>query len=259
MHLPDTDTISATNTGTVARVVAAAALVTGGLVHLQLYLDGYRSLPDPNLGRSFVLNGVASVLVAVALVARRDVVVRLAGLAVTVGTLGAFAMSRRGDGVFGLRESGLEPSPQALIALVVELVALVALAATFLPALGGGTALPRRAAAGLAVAFIAAAIGGAAFWANSPTASVSSATTPGNVTISGFAFEAPSVDVTIGSTITWTNADGFAHSVVASDATFESERLATGASFTHTFDAAGSFTYICGIHPSMTGTVVVTG
>ncbi len=259
MNLPDTEVTSARHSATVAQLVAAAALLVGGLVHLQLYLDGYRSLPDPNLGRSFVLNGVASVVVAAALVLRRDKLIRLAGLGIILGTLTAFTMSRRGDGVFGLRESGLEPSPQALIALAAELVALVALAATFLNGLGGTPALPRRAAAGLAVAFVATGIGGAMFWASSPTSAVAAATAPGNVTIADFAFDAPTVDVTTGSTLTWTNADGFAHSVVSSDGSFESERLATGASFTHTFDAAGSFTYICGIHPSMTGTVVVTG
>ena len=36
--------------GTAARLLAAAAILVGGLVHLQLYFDGYRSLPDPNLG-----------------------------------------------------------------------------------------------------------------------------------------------------------------------------------------------------------------
>jgi plastocyanin len=46
--------------------------------------------------------------------------------------------------------------------------------------------------------------------------------------------------------------------VDANDDSFVSESLGEGVSFTHTFDAAGTFAYICGIHPSMAGTVVVT-
>jgi len=49
--------------GTGLRLVAAVAILIGGLVHLQLYLDGYRDFPDANLGRSFLLNVVASVIV----------------------------------------------------------------------------------------------------------------------------------------------------------------------------------------------------
>jgi plastocyanin len=244
--------------GTTARLLAAAAVLVGGLVHLQLYFDGYRYLPDPNLGRSFIANGVASVIVAAALVWRRDAVVRLAGIGVALGTLGAFARSRTGSGIFGLRETGLEPSPQALIALVAELVAVALLAASFVPRVGAGTALPRRAAMAGVGAFLIAAVGLSAVWARADHTSVI-ATTPGNVTISDFSFQAPEITVTVGSTVTWTNTDAFAHSVVANDHSFESERLATGASFTSTFVAPGTFTYVCGIHPSMAGTVVVTG
>lgn len=256
--MPAADTSSQTS-GTAARLTAAAGVLVGGLVHLQLYFDGYRALPDANLGRSFVLNGVASIVVAAALVVRRDTLTRLAGIGLTVATLVGFALSRQGDGIFGLRENGLSPAPQALIALAAELVALAALAITFLPAVGGGTVLPRRVAAGLAGAIVLAGAGGAAFWAGSDTATIAVAATPGNVAIAGFAFDAPTITVAPGTEVSWTNADSFAHSVVARDDSFGSENLATGAAFTHTFDAPGTYAYICGIHPSMAGTVVVTG
>lgn len=254
-------TSSSETPGTAARLTAAGAVLVGGLVHLQLYFDGYRSLPDANLGRSFVLNGVASIVIAALLVMGRDALVRLAGLAVTISTLAAFVISRQGEGIFGLRENGLSPSPQALIALVAELIALGALAATFLPAVGGGTVLPLRAATALAGAVTLVGIGGAVLWANTatPAAAVDVADTPGSVAIAGFAFDGATTTVAVGSTITWTNADSFAHSVVARDDTFKSDNLATGATFAHTFDAAGTYAYICGIHPSMAGTVVVTG
>ena len=50
----------------VVRVVAALLVLGGGLVHLQLYNDGYKDFPNANLGRSFLLNVAASIA------ARRD-------------------------------------------------------------------------------------------------------------------------------------------------------------------------------------------
>lgn len=83
--------------------------------------------------------------------------------------------------------------------------------------------------------------------------------TPADVVIAGFAFTEQTVTVAAGATVTWTNTDEFAHSVKGAGGSFASEPLSTGDTFTHTFDAAGTFSYVCGIHPSMTGTVVVTG
>jgi plastocyanin len=62
----------------------------------------------------------------------------------------------------------------------------------------------------------------------------------------------------VGSTVTWSNQDSVTHTVDSSDDTFDSDSLGQGATFVHTFDTAGSFTYICGIHPSMAGTITVT-
>jgi plastocyanin len=244
--------------GTLARQVAATAIVVGGLVHLQLYLDGYRDLPDANLGRSFLANVAASVLIGLALLARPHALVRLAGLGVTVGTLAAFAKSRTGAGVFGLRESGLQPAPQAAIALVAEVLALVLLALTFVPTLGGGRPLAAKLLAPVAGAVVAATVVLGVLWARNPERPAVAAT-PGTVAIAGFAFDPAQLTVPVGTTLTWTNADSFAHTVTSRDAGFDSGSLANGASFSHTFDAAGTFTYVCAIHPSMTATVVVDG
>lgn len=243
---------------TVTRLSAAIALLVGGLVHFQLYFDGYRYIPDANLGRSFILNGVASVAVAAALVVRRDALLRLVGIGVAIGTLGAFALSRQGDGVFGLRETGLNPSPQALIALVAEIAAIAALAFSFLPKVGGGNDIDRRLSVPTAGIFVAVAIALCVMWNKDSDNAVTTSTEPGNVAISGFAFIDQQITVSAGSTITWTNADGPAHSVVAEDGSFISKSLGTGETFSNTFDTAGTYSYICGIHVSMTGTVVVS-
>ena len=245
--------------GTGARLVAAALVLVGGLVHLQLYFDGYRDIPDANLGRSFIANGVASIVVAIALVLRRDAIVRLAGIGVTIGTLGAFALSRTDRGVFGLVEEGLNPSPQAAIALFTELGALALLAITFIPAIGAGRRVAAPVGIVTAAAAVALSLGLAALWARSADSSapVEAAPDASGVAIVDFAFAPDVLTVPTGSTVTWSNADGFAHTVAATDASFVSDSLTTGATFQHTFDTAGTFTYLCGIHPSMAGTVIV--
>jgi plastocyanin len=77
------------------------------------------------------------------------------------------------------------------------------------------------------------------------------------VDIQDFAFGPQEIQVAVGDTVTWKNLDPFAHSVRAGDKTFGSDPLDQGATFSFTFAAAGSFAYVCGIHPSMSGTVVV--
>ncbi len=302
--------------GTAVRLGAALAVFVSGLIHLQLYFDGYRDFPDANLGRSFLLNAIVSVVVAIALVARNEVVVRLAAVALLIGTLVAFVLSRTDQGIFGFTESGLNPSPQAALALILEIVGLVLLAATFVPAVGPGGQLAVAPAAVLAGLAVVVAIGGAVLWAReedqtatstppttSPTTvpaatstvplattttsapagptttrsgatstdaptTVATTTTPPTtaapaaanvVSIADFAFDAPMLEVPVGTTVEWVNNDSFTHSVVAEDGSFQSEDLAPGDRFTFTFTTPGSFAYLCGIHPSMRGTIVVTG
>ncbi|AOS93610.2 amidase [Mycobacterium intracellulare subsp. chimaera] len=79
------------------------------------------------------------------------------------------------------------------------------------------------------------------------------------VTIDGFAFAPPNLTVPAGTTVTWTNRDEEPHTVAASDGSFHSPGMGTGATFAHTFSAPGTFDYVCSIHPMMRGTVVVTG
>jgi len=76
------------------------------------------------------------------------------------------------------------------------------------------------------------------------------------VTIKDFAFTPGMTTVASGTTVTWTNSDGAAHTVTFADGT-GSGRLATGATFSRTFDAPGTYTYVCSIHSSMKGEVVV--
>lgn len=237
------------------RIAAASALLVGGLVHLQLYFDGYRSIDK--IGPSFLLNAIASSVVAAVVAVRREWLVKLAGIGVAAGTLVAFVLSRRGDGLFNFREQGLAPSPQALVALVVEIGAIIALVASFAPSVEDRSE-QRPLALIVSVAMPAVAlIGLGAYWANHHD---SIAFAAGNgVQISDFSFAPHDLTVARGSTVVWTNRDAFDHSVVATDVSFHSDNIGQGQTFSHTFDTAGQFSFVCGIHPQMNGTVTVTG
>lgn len=78
------------------------------------------------------------------------------------------------------------------------------------------------------------------------------------VSIVDFAFDAQVIEIPVGTTVTWTNQDSAPHTTTANDGTWDSAVLEQGDSFSFTFDTAGTFDYICNIHPSMTGQVVVT-
>ena len=76
--------------------------------------------------------------------------------------------------------------------------------------------------------------------------------------IDNFAFAPAKLTVPAGSTVTWTNRDEEPHTVVANDASFHSPGMGSQATFSYTFPKAGTFDYVCSIHPFMHATVVVT-
>lgn len=77
------------------------------------------------------------------------------------------------------------------------------------------------------------------------------------VAIEDFEFSPPSVEVGIGTTVTWTNGGSSQHTATATDGSFDSGVLSQGDSFSHTFDTAGTFDYLCTVHPNMKGTISV--
>ena len=240
------------------RAAAALALLVGGLIHLDLYFGGYRSLPD--IGRGFMLNTIASGVLAAAVVARRDWFVRVAGIGLAAGTLVAFWLTRRGDGLFNFREQGMHPSPQAALALFVEIAAVVLLGVTLLPEIAAkdrGFGFAMFAATSAVAALVLVGFG--VSFAGDHGAVLASTPTSGAVVITNFSFMAPKVTVAAGTKVTWTNKDSVIHSVAARDRSFTSKPLGPGDTFEFTFKAAGEFKYICGIHPFMSGTVAVSG
>ena len=77
------------------------------------------------------------------------------------------------------------------------------------------------------------------------------------VKIDNFSFGPATLTVAVGATVTWVNHDDIPHNVVSTDGLFKSKVMDTDEKFSFTFTKAGTFPYFCGIHPKMTGKIVV--
>lgn len=77
-------------------------------------------------------------------------------------------------------------------------------------------------------------------------------------------FDPNPIDVTVGTSIIWTNDDEAAHTVTSGNPAdgpnglFDSGLITSGASFEYGFYQKGAFEYFCLVHPWMTGKVVVS-
>jgi plastocyanin len=78
------------------------------------------------------------------------------------------------------------------------------------------------------------------------------------VSMEEFTFQPSEVTVSVGDTVTWTNNDSVGHDVTAdSFSSGDPGGMASGDTFEQTFEEAGTFDYVCTVHPGMEGTVVV--
>jgi plastocyanin len=76
------------------------------------------------------------------------------------------------------------------------------------------------------------------------------------VNIDGTQYAPADVAVARGQPVKWINRDPFPHTVTAAGV-FDSGNIPAGAAFTFTPRVAGTFEYICTLHPNMRGRVVV--
>jgi hypothetical protein len=103
----------------------AGLLVTSGLIHLHLWDIAYRNVKT--LDVLFLVQVIAALVLAVALLVTRHLLVVLASLALAAGTIAGFILART-VGIFGFKltfSSGL-----ANVVLIVEIAAVVLLAIT---------------------------------------------------------------------------------------------------------------------------------
>jgi plastocyanin len=99
------------------------------------------------------------------------------------------------------------------------------------------------------VAVAALAVGAA------PATSASTAT----VQIKRTSFSPGTITIKTGDSVKWVNADTQNHQVVSNNGSFVSGILGPGKTYSHQFNAAGTFHYHDGLHPSIKGTIKVTG
>ncbi|WP_313862267.1 cupredoxin family copper-binding protein [Mycobacterium sp.] len=77
------------------------------------------------------------------------------------------------------------------------------------------------------------------------------------VSVANFSFSPGTLTVPAGSTVTWTFKDSTDHNVTADDKSFASKNSSSGATYSFHFTKAGTYSYMCTIHPFMTAKVVV--
>lgn len=79
------------------------------------------------------------------------------------------------------------------------------------------------------------------------------------VVMSGYAFAPRSLTITAGDTVTWVNEDQAPHDVKTTSGpeSIHSPMLNKGAAWSHTFTSAGTYGYVCTVHPGMSAQLVV--
>ena len=84
---------------------------------------------------------------------------------------------------------------------------------------------------------------------------------PGDVLVANFAFAPRTITVHVGESVTWVfDQPAAPHNAVSTsgpDSFFSGQPQGTG-TYVHEFLTPGTYTYVCTVHPFMTGTVVVT-
>ncbi len=88
-------------------------------------------------------------------------------------------------------------------------------------------------------------------------AAAASAAPRSDVSIMGFAFGPNKVTVDAGKPVTWVNGDESPHQIAITSTKARSPILIKGQSHAMTFASAGTYEYMCGLHPNMKGTVEV--
>jgi plastocyanin len=108
---------------------------------------------------------------------------------------------------------------------------------------------PALLAAALAATALAAGCGGAS------TSAEPVATTEVEM-VKSYRFHPKTIEITAGSTVTWTNEDNFTHTVQVDGQ--EDHKVEPGERVSITFDEPGTYDYVCTLHSQdMEGTVVV--
>jgi plastocyanin len=89
------------------------------------------------------------------------------------------------------------------------------------------------------------------------TASATAAPRIHHVAIEGATFTPATITIALGDTVVWTNKDPYPHTVTSKDGHFDSKELPPDKTFRLKPATKGEFHYICMLHQTMHGTLVV--
>jgi plastocyanin len=77
------------------------------------------------------------------------------------------------------------------------------------------------------------------------------------VTIVDYGYEPDAATAAPGTTVTFTNTGRALHNVHWTDGSGAGPNLATGDEYQRSFDAPGTYAYLCDLHPLMTGSITI--
>jgi plastocyanin len=253
-----------------AYVAAGLLIIWSSFVHFHLWQSlGYRHIAT--IGPLFLLQSIGGFLLGVVIIAARRVWAALLGAGFAVATMIGFFISV-GHGLFGFKDTWSAPFAHEAFALEIAIIGVCMIAGA-LCLLGPATDAKRRhSLVGVLAAASLLVLGGAVLLAtgNSGGTASSSASGPSpsvpstssassvHITISNFMFQAMSVTVKPGATVTVTNKDGATHTLTATGGQFNTGDITQNQ--TKTFKAPmkpGTYSYICNIHQYMTGNIIV--
>lgn len=100
--------------------------------------------------------------------------------------------------------------------------------------------------------------GGTSWNSSSTSSAASSQASNVIISIDDTGFNLATVMVTRGSMVTWINDSDSTHTVTGDDGGPDSDSIVAGASYTYTFNTAGTYTYHSEENPELVGVIVVT-
>ena len=115
------------------RAAISVTLVVSGLIHAELYVHGYRSVPT--IGPAFLAQASAFVALSILIAVGGPRWLQWAAGLGALGSLVAFALSRT-VGIFGFIEHSWQPAPQALVSVLAEVLTVVLCAVAVFTARG---------------------------------------------------------------------------------------------------------------------------
>ena len=139
------------------------------------------------------------------------------------------------------------------LALVALTATLAACGSSATPSPSTSAAAPSTAASAPAPSAGGSAAGGALSCATAPAGSTAAET----VTIQNFSFSPQPVQAKVGDVVAWTNKDSAPHSATMDSGSCDTDSIASGASAMLVFNAPGTYTYHCKIHPGQMKDVTV--